>query len=514
MADWTSLKSAIAQYIKQNGEADITGDILQDVLINIVSNLGFNATFAGIAHPTTNPGSQDGPVFYFAFEDGTYNNFGGIVIENEVCILSRKLDKTTDEWLKMDTGLATATLAIELKDYFRRVEEKLDAFIRENPDSPLTIRVATKLIAGIVQIGDNIDVNGSGVISVPIASANRAGVVKPGEGVSISPDGTISVAGGSGAGYDIDTNENLLKVYDENDNTYVTRVERLENPNPPTLSANSEDYYVSGGTKNVVITNTSSGGTVYYTTDGTTPSTSSPSFTSATKTITLTIDTSTAQDTKQVKAIIVKNGLSSTVATGTYVMKRKVSTPVVARNDNSNIYSSSCTVKLTCATDGVVMYYTTDGSTPTTSSTQYTAPFGITSTKTVKVLAVKSDWGNSDIASETITLNTKKMWYQAVDNAPTTEGQILALSHSIEANSFPPPSGSNPGGISATFTESGSKKGCFCYDKDLGNLTKILEVESGYDKFSDWTKTEVGNWNVYTANTAADFQNAEFRFIK
>lgn len=505
MADWTSLKSAIAQYIKQNGEANITGDILQNVLINIVSNLGFNATFAGIAHPTTNPGSQDGPVFYFAFEDGTYVNFGGIVIENEVCILSRKLDKTTDDWVKMETGLATATLAIELKDYFRRVEEKLDAFIRENPDSPLTIRIATKLMAGIVQVGDNIDVNGAGVISVPIATANKAGVVKPGEGIDIDDDGTISISGGGARGYDVDANENLLKVYDENNNTYVTRVERLENPNPPTLSANSEDYYVSGGTKSVIITNTSSGGTVYYTTDGTPPSTSSSSFTSATKTITLTIDTSTAQDTKVVKAIVVKNGLSSAVATGTYIMKRKVSTPVIARNDSSNIYSSSCTVKITCPTDGVTMYYTTDGSTPTTSSTQYTAPFGITSTKTIKVLAVKNNWGNSAVGENTITLNTKKMWYQAVDNAPTSEGQILALSHSIEANSFP---------RTVTFTESGSKKGCFCYDKDLGNLTKIIEVESGYDKFGDWTKTVVGNWNVYTANNAADFQNVEFRFVK
>ena len=76
MANWSVLKAAIANAIKTNGNQEITGQVLQNALNNIVSTVGENATFAGIATPTTNPGTPDGPIFYFATEAGTYSNFG------------------------------------------------------------------------------------------------------------------------------------------------------------------------------------------------------------------------------------------------------------------------------------------------------------------------------------------------------------------------------------------------------------------------------------------------------
>lgn len=78
MANWDILKSAIANAIKTNGNQEITGQLLQNVLNNIVSSVGENATFAGIATPTTNPGNPDGPVFYLAVQSGQYANFGSI----------------------------------------------------------------------------------------------------------------------------------------------------------------------------------------------------------------------------------------------------------------------------------------------------------------------------------------------------------------------------------------------------------------------------------------------------
>lgn len=86
MANWTTLKAAIANVIKTNGNQEITGQLLQNVLNNIVSSLGENATFAGIATPTTNPGVPDGPVFYIASEAGTYTNFGGVSLNNGLTI--------------------------------------------------------------------------------------------------------------------------------------------------------------------------------------------------------------------------------------------------------------------------------------------------------------------------------------------------------------------------------------------------------------------------------------------
>lgn len=55
-------------------------DTNNKVLDDYIQHLKKTSTFAGIATPTTNPGTPDGPVFYIAGE-GTYANFSNIVIE-------------------------------------------------------------------------------------------------------------------------------------------------------------------------------------------------------------------------------------------------------------------------------------------------------------------------------------------------------------------------------------------------------------------------------------------------
>ena len=84
---WSTLKAAINNVIKTNGNQQITGQVLQTILNNIVSSVGENATFAGIATPTTNPGAPDGPVFYFASEAGIYSNFGGLELEKGLSVI-------------------------------------------------------------------------------------------------------------------------------------------------------------------------------------------------------------------------------------------------------------------------------------------------------------------------------------------------------------------------------------------------------------------------------------------
>lgn len=83
MKDYNTLKGEIQRYIRTNNNQEITGEVLQSVLISIVSNVGENAGFSGIAKKTTSPGTPDGPVFYFATEQGVYPNFGGLEIEKE-----------------------------------------------------------------------------------------------------------------------------------------------------------------------------------------------------------------------------------------------------------------------------------------------------------------------------------------------------------------------------------------------------------------------------------------------
>ena len=93
MANWTILKEAIANVIKTNGNQEITGRVLQNTLTNIVNAVGENATFVGVATPSTNPGTPDGPVFYLATEAGVYSNFSGIeVYKSELAIIYNSLN--------------------------------------------------------------------------------------------------------------------------------------------------------------------------------------------------------------------------------------------------------------------------------------------------------------------------------------------------------------------------------------------------------------------------------------
>jgi lysophospholipase L1-like esterase len=87
MANWSTLKAAVANIIKTNGNQKITGQVLQNTLNSIINTVGENATFAGIAIPSTNPGSPDGPIFYFANSVGVYSNFDGIELENPSLIV-------------------------------------------------------------------------------------------------------------------------------------------------------------------------------------------------------------------------------------------------------------------------------------------------------------------------------------------------------------------------------------------------------------------------------------------
>lgn len=79
MANYNTLKAAIREVIKANGNNEITGDLLQQILVSMASSLGAQFQFGGIATPEMNPGTPDYNIAYLVAE-GTYPNFGGLVI--------------------------------------------------------------------------------------------------------------------------------------------------------------------------------------------------------------------------------------------------------------------------------------------------------------------------------------------------------------------------------------------------------------------------------------------------
>jgi uncharacterized protein len=71
------------------------------------------------------------------------------------------------------------------------------------------------------------------------------------------------------------------------------------------------------------------------------------------------------------------------------------------------VVEAGTTVTLTSATADAKIYYTTDGSVPTASSTEYTAPITIDTAKTIKAIAVKSPLTNSDVSTFAYTILTE-----------------------------------------------------------------------------------------------------------
>lgn len=79
MANYNTLKTSIQEVIRTNGNEEITGQLLQNTLIAMINSLGAEYQFAGIAIPTTDPGTPDQNVAYIA-GPGTYPNFNNTTI--------------------------------------------------------------------------------------------------------------------------------------------------------------------------------------------------------------------------------------------------------------------------------------------------------------------------------------------------------------------------------------------------------------------------------------------------
>lgn len=79
----------------------------------------------------------------------------------------------------------------------------------------------------------------------------------------------------------------------------------------------------------------------------------------------------------------------------------KTAAPVISPNGGT--FTGSQTVTITCAAPDAVIYYTTDGTTPTVDSTKYAGGFTLTASAAVKAFAVSADAAASDIVTAVFT---------------------------------------------------------------------------------------------------------------
>jgi glucosylceramidase len=162
-------------------------------------------------------------------------------------------------------------------------------------------------------------------------------------------------------------------------------------PPPPPPAASPSFLPVPGTytwTQTVALADATAGATIYFTTDGTTPTTASTGYTGP-----IPVSSSLT-----IKAIATAVGFTtSAVASAAYTITPLPATP--AFTPLPGTYNSSQDVALADSTAGATIYYTTDGSTPTTSSAQYSGPVPVSSNMTIKAIAVGAGSAQSALAT-------------------------------------------------------------------------------------------------------------------
>lgn len=150
--------------------------------------------------------------------------------------------------------------------------------------------------------------------------------------------------------------------------------------------------------QSVAITSTTPGAKIYYTTDGSTPTTGSNAYTTAVA----------VSSTETIQAIATAPGYTtSALATAAYTITQIPAT-APAFSPVAGTYSAPQSVTIFSTTPGSTIYYTTDGSTPTTTTSNtvfaYTTPVAVSANQTIKAIAAATGYTTSPVASAMYTI--------------------------------------------------------------------------------------------------------------
>lgn len=170
----------------------------------------------------------------------------------------------------------------------------------------------------------------------------------------------------------------------------------IKSTQPDTTQVAIPTFSPAGGvydaSVDVLISCSTSGAIVRYTTDGTEPNASS----------TLVEGTVHIAGSTVLKAKAFKQGWpSSLVRTATYTLTT-VAPPVFS--PPGGVFNGPVNVTLTCSTDGAVIRYTIDGSDPTETSAEYTNTITVNATGQIKARAYVAGKVPSEVSSASFTM--------------------------------------------------------------------------------------------------------------
>ena len=195
--------------------------------------------------------------------------------------------------------------------------------------------------------------------------------------------------------------------------------------------------------QSVSLTDTTAGATIYYTTNGTTPTTGSSVFS--------TSSPIAVSATTTVEAMAVASGYNnSAVASGTFTINLPAAaTPTFSPAPGT--YTSTQSVTLSDTTSGASIYYTTDGTTPTTSSKLFSpsSPISVSTTTTIEAIAVASGYSPSAVATGTYTIGAVGPTVSVVLTT-NDESKLMAAQPSVTFSASTTDAGTNTIAVDAT----------------------------------------------------------------
>ena len=173
----------------------------------------------------------------------------------------------------------------------------------------------------------------------------------------------------------------------------------------PTFSLVAGAY---GPAQTVTISDSTRGATIYYTTNGVTPTTASSTYSSAI----------IVSATETLEAIAAKAGYSnSAVGSAAYTINGAAATPTFS--PLAGAYGPAQTVTISDSTSGATIYYTTNGTTPTTASSTYSSAIIVSATETLEAIAAKTGYSNSAVGSAAYTIATQSVLTTPPPNTST-----------------------------------------------------------------------------------------------
>ncbi|MBO5613323.1 MAG: chitobiase/beta-hexosaminidase C-terminal domain-containing protein [Prevotella sp.] len=184
----------------------------------------------------------------------------------------------------------------------------------------------------------------------------------------------------------------------------------------PTISVGT---YTVGKGYAVTLSGSDSGATYYYSTDGST-------FTKGTSLYAAgcTVYAYATLGTTDTKSSVVSKSVSSAPY---------ATTPTITATANGD--QTQYTVTVT-SESGATIYYTTDGSTPTTSSSKYSSALTITKSCTIKALAVVSNKENSSVTSKSVTVKEPVVEEPVVEVPVNVSSEVCSFTGSKPSVSY------------------------------------------------------------------------------